>query len=67
MRLGNVGEIAEQVFDGKLECNARVRITLADHGLEILVLLDELVLHAVPDHLQHASFSNESAQHIGST
>ena len=52
MRLRNVREIAEQVVDGEFEGDSRVRVTLADHCLEIFVLLDEFVLHTVPDDLQ---------------
>ena len=52
MGLGDIGEVAEEVVDGELEGDARVRVTLVDHTLEVLVLFDELVLHCVPHDLQ---------------
>ena len=52
MTLGDITEVLQQVSDGELECDTGVRITLGDEMLKVLVLLQELILHGVPNNLR---------------
>ena len=52
MRLCDVREVAEEVFDGELEGYAWVGVALGNHLLIVFILLYELVLHEMPNNLE---------------
>ena len=52
MRLRDVGKVTKEIVNGELEGDAGIRVTARDERLEVLVLLQELILHVVPHHLK---------------
>lgn len=48
----DIGEIFQDVVDCELQSDPRVAITFADEILEVFVLLQEFVLHGMPDNLR---------------
>lgn len=51
MRLCNVHEDFENIFDRKRKCYVGRLIAILDGGFDFLVLLNEFLLHLAPDYL----------------